>query len=265
MRRILFLIAPLLLLSCTEIPQGQETEAQQPQAAASSASAQAPAPAPVEVPVPTPSARAFDPLAVAAGIALPDRVHLDVPFTPQSPYADWNPPFDEACEEVSLIMAEFALRGEDLPQARAAQEIRDLAAWVDDAGYAVDVTVAELAAIARERFGRKAIVYEGEDVNIENMQRLLAAGYPVIVPAAGQHIGNPYFSGDGPPYHMLALIGYEDGGMLSGLEFITNEPGTRRGENYRYSADVIDKVIHDWNGSKETILSGKRAILVIGE
>ncbi len=216
--------------------------------------------------VPAQPARAgFDPLSAAAGIELPESVALSVPFSVQAPYADWNPPFDEACEEVSLLMAEFALRGNALPKETANEEIKELASWEEAEGYAVDITVAELASIARERFGRKTAVYSGNDVTIENIQRLLAAGYPVIIPAAGQHLGNPYFSGDGPPYHMLVITGYKSGGIFSDLEFVTNDPGTKRGEGYTYDADVILDVIHDWTGDKETILSGGKTILVIAK
>jgi hypothetical protein len=70
-------------------------------------------------------------------------------------------------------------------------------------------------------------------------------------------LGNPYFSGDGPPYHMLVLTGYKRG------KFITNDPGTRRGEGYMYKEDVIMNAIHDWAGSKETIRDGEKAMMVV--
>ncbi len=211
-------------------------------------------------------------MSAAAGLAagkgdpgLPASVLLPVPFAPQAPFADWSPPFDEACEEASLLLAEFALRGEPLSKERMAEEIRRMVAWEEGHGYPIDVTIAELAEIARAYFGRSATVYGGKSVTIDTLKDLLAAGHPVIVPAAGQRLGNPYFSGEGPPYHMLVLRGYEEGGFFSGEQFITNDPGTKRGEEYRYDADVLLAAIHDWTGAKETIESGRRAVLVIGE
>lgn len=202
----------------------------------------------------------FDPLRDAQGKELPASVALDVPFTPQAPHADWNPPFDEACEEASLLTVEFFLRGTSFTPEIADREIRAMASWEEDHGYAVDITTEELADIAGEYFGRKARAYLDDDVTKENIKSLLAAGYPVIIPAAGRDLGNPYFSGDGPPYHMLVITGYTRWG-----NFITNDPGTRRGEDYTYDQDLLVSTIHDWNGSTETIRTGRRAMLVVGE
>ena len=77
------------------------------------------------------------------------------------------------------------------------------------------------------------------------------------VPVAGRELGNPYFSGGGPWYHMLVITGYD------GNRFITNDPGTKRGEDYKYSADVLIEAIHDWTGSKDTITSGAKTAVVI--
>jgi hypothetical protein len=51
----------------------------------------------------------------------------------------------------------------------------------------------------------------------------------------GQKLGNPYFSGAGPERHMLLVRGYDP----IKKQFITNDPGTKRGENYRYSESTI--------------------------
>lgn len=199
----------------------------------------------------------FDPLA-AAPIDLPASVDIPVPFTSQAPHANWDALHEETCEEASLLMAEYYLRGATFTPDIAEQELQNIVQWQTDHGYPYDVTIEELAVAAREYLGRRAKVYSGSDVTIENIKRLLVAGYPVIIPAAGQDLGNPYFSGDGPPYHMLIIRGYTRFG-----NFITNDPGTRRGEEYSYDQDVIDRVIHDWSGAKETIRQGKRAMLVI--
>lgn len=199
----------------------------------------------------------FQPLSDAP-ITLPVSVEIPVPFTPQAPFADWSATFNEACEEASLIMVEYFLRDKALTQNLANAEIIALVDWETQNGYAVDVSTDELATIARTHFGRKAVTYKDEEVTIENIQRLLAGGHPVIIPAAGKELGNPYFRGDGPPYHMLVITGYDKEG------FIVHDPGTRRGENFRYSFDTVINSIHDWTGSKDTVPSGPKAIVVIG-
>lgn len=201
----------------------------------------------------------FDPLSKAQGIDLPSSVDLDVPFTSQAPFADWSPTFNEACEEAALLMAEYFLRGESFTPERATEEIVSLVSWEESHGLPHDITSKQVARVARDVFGRKAVVYTGNDVTAPNIRLLLAAGYPVIIPAAGQMLGNPYFRGAGPPYHMLVIRGYKRG------SFITNDPGTRRGEEYRYDEEVIMDAIHDWTGSKDTIRRGQKAMIVIGK
>ncbi len=56
---------------------------------------------------------------------------------------------------------------------------------------------------------------------------------------------------------MIVIIGYDE------ENFITNDPGTVRGEEYAYNQDLIMDAIHDWNGGKQTILSGQKALLVV--
>lgn len=187
----------------------------------------------------------------------PTALRLDVPFTPQAPYANWNPPFDEACEEASLLMAYRHRMGEHLTPEDANNRIIEMTAWQDQRGYTIDVTTEELSAIAREYYDVEAAVYVDGDVTVENIKRLIAAGYPVIIPAAGQLLGNPNFRGAGPPYHMLVITGYTES------DFVTNDPGTRRGEDYVYSQTVIMNAIADWTGSTDTIESGQKAMMVI--
>ena len=38
---------------------------------------------------------------------LPTSYNLDVPFTSQAPFADWNETFKEACEEASALMVHY--------------------------------------------------------------------------------------------------------------------------------------------------------------
>ncbi|NLG07507.1 hypothetical protein GX553_03580 [Candidatus Peribacteria bacterium] len=207
----------------------------------------------------------FDPLhAAPPAAALPQQIRLAVPFTPQAPHANWEPPFDEACEEASLLMVDAALRGEaTLSKQEASDRIRAMVEWQDTHSYVLDITAEQTARVAEEYLGRDAAVYMDADVTADSIRRLLAAGYPVIIPAAGQMLGNPYFSGEGPPYHMLVITGYEPGGFLRAPQFITNDPGTRRGQGYQYDEETIIFAIHDWTGSTETIREGRRAMLVL--
>lgn len=154
-------------------------------------------------------------------------------------------------------MVHHFLEGTSLTTEEMEGDILALVAWETARGYGQDVTIAQLAAIARAYYGMQTDIISGEDVTVSRLKTLLAGGDPVIIPAQGQLLGNPYFSGAGPPYHMLVLTGYD------GDVFITNDPGTRRGEGYRYDADVLLNAIHDWNGSTETVHEAPKAALVV--
>lgn len=188
--------------------------------------------------------------------SLPGSVRINVPFVPQAPFAEWDELHQEACEEMSLLLVKAYLEGHaEYSPEEAEAELQDFIAWQTENGYSYDVSVGELATITKEKYGLNAVATY--DITIDDIKRELAKGNPVIVPAAGQMLGNPYFSGDGPPYHMLVISGYDSD------EFITQDVGTRRGKDYRYDQDVLFEAIHDWTGSKETIREGRKAMVVV--
>lgn len=188
-------------------------------------------------------------------ITIPSSVDLDVPFTPQAPYANWEDPYQEACEEASVIMVDYFYRKNRISQDVANLEIIQLTNWETTKGYGEDVTVDELAIIVRDYYGYNARV--SDDVSKESIMHELSQGHPVVVPAAGRQLGNPYFSGAGPWYHMLVIRGYDK------KYFITNDPGTRRGEGYSYRHDVLIDAIHDWTGVAEETEKGAKKMLII--
>lgn len=61
-----------------------------------------------------------------------DEVLIGVPFADQAPHRDWGEPYQEACEETSIIMANQFIRGnqtEDLDKDYINQEIVDMVSW----------------------------------------------------------------------------------------------------------------------------------------
>ncbi len=187
----------------------------------------------------------------------PNSVRLTMPFAPQAPHGNWDPPYDEACEESSLIIVRHFLEQTPLDASTMNTEILAMIAHEESKDLPIDIDMLQLAQVARDMFGYQATVVEGAEVTIERIERELARGVPVILPLAGQDIGNPYYSGDGPPYHVLVVVGYDDG------HFVTHDVGTKRGAYYAYDKDVLMAAIHDWNGSVDTIRSGPRRMLIV--
>jgi hypothetical protein len=184
-------------------------------------------------------------------------VNLAVPFTSQAPKADWSMPYQEACEETSLLMVNAFLSGAGAftPDTADAQ-ILELVEWEKTHfGYYEDTTAEEVAETARERFSyakSRAVKIK----SIADIKAVLNRGLPVIIPAAGRQLFNPNFSGAGPKYHMLVVKGYTKDGKI-----ITNDPGTRRGADYVYEADVLWNAIHDWNGGD--VDNGAKMMVVV--
>ena len=190
--------------------------------------------------------------------ALPSTFQIPVPFMSQAPHANWDDPYQEACEEASLLMVHRFLQGDKdgaIPPDDADRDLLALIRWEENHGYGQDVTLTELGDIAKNYYGFAPVIED--TVTVERIKELLVSGYPVIVPAAGRDLSNPYFSGEGPWYHMLVITGYDRN------EFIVNDPGTRRGEGYKYAYDVLIAAIHDWTGVKEEIRSGEKRMMIL--
>ncbi len=190
-------------------------------------------------------------------IEIPASYYIEnVPFTPQAPHANWDMPYQEACEEASVIMVDYYFRNAELTADQANREIVQLVNWQQSNGYGVDVTVAELQTIVKDYYGYDSRV--SDNVSVESVMYEISKGNLVILPVAGRELKNPYFSGEGPFFHMLVVNGYNK------RSFITHDPGTRRGEDYEYDHDILIEAVHDWTGVKEEIQSGPRKMLIMG-
>jgi len=184
--------------------------------------------------------------------------NLAVPFTSQAPNSIWDAVHEETCEEASLLMVDaYYKKIKKITPATAEAGLLKLVDYQKKIfGFFEDTDAAQTARLLKDYFGYKnvAVTY---NINIEDIKKELAAGRPVIVPAAGKLLGNPYFRGGGPDYHMLVIKGYTKDGF-----FITNDPGTRRGADYLYKFDKLYQAIDDWD-SQKAALSGRKAMIVI--
>lgn len=189
----------------------------------------------------------------------PASVTLSVPFTSQAPYGNWSAPYDEACEEAAILMVQKYLEGQsgNIAKEDAKAAIIDLTNWVKDQSYGVDIGTNEMADLSANYYGRNYQIYSGDDVTIENIEKMLALGYPIILPFAGQQVNSKYYIAPGPPYHVAVLIGYDEN------YFYANDPGTQFGKNYAFDKTVLFNAIHDWTGSRKTVNEGEKALLIL--
>lgn len=190
---------------------------------------------------------------------LPKTFLLNVPFTSQAPHKNWNMPYQEACEEAAIAIVDAYLKNETFTDDSADKKILDILAWETANNFPMDIDMKEAAKVANGRYGLKAKAYYDQNVSIENIKKMLVAGHPIIIPAAGRRLSNPHFTPPGPEYHMLVIIGYNEN------NFITNDPGTRFGQSFEYPQQLLLEAIHDWNGAKETIEQGRKAMMILSK
>jgi|SRR6185295_2975555 len=196
----------------------------------------------------------------SSGNADEEALKLAVPFTAQAPTDQWESlPYSEACEEAVLVMLDHFSSGEELTAEQADAEILKLVAWEEEHGYGIDLGAEDIAKVADEFYDLDAKVYYDDDVTTEQIKAELDAGNPVVIPTAGTILANPDYTAGGPPYHVIVLIGYNK------TAFIAHDPGVTAGDSYKYSFATIEKAIHDWNGSKDTIMAGRKAMVVVEE
>lgn len=187
---------------------------------------------------------------------LPKEFNLAVPFTSQAPFALWDAAHEDACEEAALMMVDAFYKNRKFTPQSAENEITSIIEWEKKIlGHWEDTTAEETARILREKHGYDdvQIIY---NITIEDIKREVAKGHPVILPAAGQLLGNKYFYQPGPLYHMLVVRGWTKDGLI-----ITNDPGTKRGEGYLYKPDILLNAIHDWNDGD--VPNGKKVMIVV--
>ncbi len=169
---------------------------------------------------------------------------LPVPFAAQAPEANWTQPWQDACEETSIVMVDaFYRRKPALSPEEAKQGIlKVLAAKEKTLGPSYDESVATVAKLAEAM----ALGWKAEIRSAPLLEELLAelqAGRPVIVPVYAPELENPHYAGEGPDYHMLVLVGYDP----VSKQFIVHDPGTSRGQALRFGEQRLMRAIHDLN------------------
>jgi hypothetical protein len=194
-------------------------------------------------------------------VTIPPSLLLKVPWTPQAPTANWDELHNEACEEASALMVDAYYKGitdERLSPEYAEKEIAKLTEWQKaNFGYYLSINTEEVARMIESVYSLNTEIIHG--FTETDLKRILAQDKLIILPLAGQELDNPNFRSPGPVYHMLVVTGYDKEG------FITNEPGTRKGYNYRYSFETLHSATGQWDGTTHTIDTSIKPVIIISK
>lgn len=163
-------------------------------------------------------------------------VIIDVPFISQAPGGNWDETvFQDGCEEASVIMAMKWVYGQKITKEGAEEEIRKISEFEDGLfPKAIDISADDTVKLVKEYYNFSNIEIK-KNINANEIKNELKKGNVVLVPAYGRALKNPYYTAGGPTTHMLVVIGWDE----NRKEFITNDPGTKRGEKYRYGEKVL--------------------------
>ena len=168
----------------------------------------------------------------------------------------WDHTHEEACEEASFYMVDqfYKKMPEGLmdPQKVDDDLQKIIAAEIKMFGYFEDTNAAELEQFLESYYSRKVEILRSP--TIEQMKRILAAGYPILAPNYGKALYNPFYTSQ-TDYHMITIRGYNEKG------FITNDPGTKRGEAWVYEFDHLWNALRDWK--PDDMLNAPKVVLVM--
>ena len=177
---------------------------------------------------------------------LPPKFLLDVEFQSQAPYGDWSQPYQDACEEAAIITILHYYNREPLTKEVMKNEIDSSVAWqVENWGSHHDLPADQILKLAEDYFHLTGKIVR--DYSLDDIKQIIHSGKLILAPTAGRQLGNPNFTGAGPEYHNIAIIGYDD---TQGV-FITNDPGTRKGESYIYKYQTVLDAISGPNENME--------------
>ena len=159
-----------------------------------------------------------------------------------------------------MLMAMFWVEGRQITKSGAEKAILAIAKYEQkNYGEFRDTSIEDTAMIMRDYFDYKNIEVKN-NINTEDIKEELVNGNLVIVAVNGQKIGNPFYTFPGPLQHMLVVTGYD----AEKKDFITNDPGTKRGEAFRYREDILEAALQDYvTGYKEPIIEVKKSMIVV--
>jgi hypothetical protein len=187
-----------------------------------------------------------------------------VPFMSQAPFGDWQDQrFQDGCEEASALMAIKWVRGESLPKQEASDTILKISDFLQEKYKEYrDISSRDAVNWIFKDYFKHKNVFLVHEITVADIINELSKGNLVITPMDGQIMHNPNYRLPGPPRHMIVIRGYD----YEKKVFITNDPGTRNGELYRYDAKVLYEAIRDYpTGYHELITRIEKNMIVVGK
>lgn len=189
-------------------------------------------------------------------VEIAPTLNIEMPFYTQAPYSNWDYPWQEACEEASVLLVANLYNSLNLTKDSFNNGLLELVEWENSYfGDYKHTTVAQTAEMLKIRSNLDGKIHENP--TFEDVQEILSNGNLIIAPFAGKLLPNPNFKNGGPNYHMLVIKGYD----AEKSQIVTHDVGTRNGANYVYDWSVINAALHDWHDTDMTL--GSKLIIEV--
>lgn len=194
---------------------------------------------------------------------LPPSVFIKVPYTSQFPFNQFGmtDPHENYCEAAALLMVSDYFKGDGRDRIPPAEADSGMGGIVSterrDFPGVMDLPLTSVGAVGTKLFSLQPTVVP---VDLEQIERNLAAGRPVIVPVMTHGAGGakiaPFYGSDNV-YHVIVITGYD---AAKGLLY-TNDAGFIQGQNYAYTWATLSSAI---DAQTQHMTQG-RVMLVFGK
>lgn len=162
-------------------------------------------------------------------------------FFSQAPYWNWNQPYQDACEEASLLIWQYYIKW---IKKTKDEYNKDLLAMVElemeMLWYFESTTIMEMKQIINRR-DPSITARIIEHPTILDLEREISKNNVVVAPFYGKGLWNPHYALWGPEYHFLVIKWYTKD------SFITHDVWTLHWKNRHYNKNTIMENIHDRN------------------
>jgi len=175
------------------------------------------------------------------------NVTLPVPFTSQIPNGSWSKPWNNACEEASIIMTEGYYYGysDIIPKKIAIDNIGSLFKIEDRVfGFNADTDAAHTALLINKYTDFSAKIVDNP--SLDQIKNQIDIGRPVISFHYAKNLENKNhrWRTGSSYYHVMVLVGYDDF-KQNFLVHDSGDPNT--GNFYQYSYKGIMESLKDFN------------------
>jgi hypothetical protein len=192
---------------------------------------------------------------------LPDKHLINTAFVPQAPEQNWDQPWQDACEEAAILTVHYYYQNFTPSIEQMVTDLNQIFDYQTNQGWGHDVNSGQIAQTATDLYGYQSEIIDNP--SLEQLKQYVVQNIPIIVPASGKilYAENKNFRSQGPYYHALVILGYNDNTQ----KFTVHDVGTRLGANFKYSYPLLIESIHDLppSGIKSEILEGAKRVVVL--